>query len=308
MESDINELNEINRNMIASIRTLEQDNKAYYSELCQLRVKIEHLQMYKSPTTLKENILNKSACDVNFEPRTPASSQQLMNPKRTRSATIQGSEVGAVIARDQDQENSPKEINKKNNILILCDDQFGFVVDSIRAKFCNYDVLSIVKPNAFFKDVISDVLNLTKSFTLDDYVILHAGYNDVQNGRAPYFGMINGLLKHCTHTNIILTTVSYSYVKNKNIHLMYKFNLQLFNYANALNRYAEGTVVCVDINDAKGLMHGRYVIIDKLLCSTQCKLKNGNLIFIRPLESTPTLNDQANIKVTAPFLDNPPQS
>lgn len=89
---------------------------------------------------------------------------------------------------------------------------------------------------------------------------------------------------------------------------MYKFNSQLFNYANALNRYAEGTVACVDINDAKGLMHERYVIIDKLLYYTQSKMKNGNLIFIRPLEFTSTLNNQDNIKDTAPFLDNPPQS
>ena len=272
-----NEMNSMSRNMTSTIETLSAENDMYANEVKKLQNDIFKLNNSHNPGSRLHNHIGK--------------------------------ELATLVSNGADKlgnESNSSKINRTNKILILCDDRFRFMLNSVGAKFNNYNVQSIIKPNACFKDVISDVLSLTKNFTLKDYVILHAGYHDVQNGRAPFFRFINGLLKHCTHTKIIFTTVSYSYKKNTNIQLMYKLNSQLFNYANALNRYAEGTVVCIDLNDANGLVHKKNAIVDKLLCSTQHKVKNGNLVFIRPWESLPV--DQVAINDTNHFLDNPPQS
>ncbi|CAG9759859.1 unnamed protein product [Ceutorhynchus assimilis] len=180
----------------------------------------------------------------------------------------------------------------------------GITKDTIEAGISDStDISSVSEYNSVRDEDEKEVLDEIIDSDINDDFVVNDPIDPIQNqilsdtnGKAPYFRAINGFLSNCTHTNIVFTAVSYSYVDHKHIQLMYKFNSRLSDYANALSRYAVGTVACIDMNDANGFVHKKHIITDKLLYFTQHEVKNSNLIFIKPFESSTENQVELNVE------------
>ncbi|KAG5885825.1 hypothetical protein JTB14_017195 [Gonioctena quinquepunctata] len=180
LENDVLELNDINKNMIISIRELEEENR----------------NLAASIGTLKSIVRSLEAKDKSFEcldvsevnvAKIPLSSP--MNAEPSRSI----------------------EYNKKPKILILCDET-GYGLGKIFSRIYGntFNIQSIIKPSANFENVINDVIDLSNNYCLDDHIIILAGSNDFKTKKFPSFKKLNSILKICTNTNIILSSVPHS--------------------------------------------------------------------------------------------------
>jgi len=67
---------------------------------------------------------------------------------------------------------------QKKKILFLADSHGRYCGEKLQNSLGNsYEVCTIFKPNAKLEQVIEDVENLTKNFSLEDTVIIQAGTN-----------------------------------------------------------------------------------------------------------------------------------
>jgi len=86
-------------------------------------------------------------------------------------------EEGSTQQNHSNQNRKPK---KKTRVLFLADSNGRFCSEKIREGLGgDYDVCTIFKPGAKINQVIESVEQLTKYFTQDDVVVLHAGSNDL---------------------------------------------------------------------------------------------------------------------------------
>ncbi|KAK9674753.1 hypothetical protein QE152_g40882, partial [Popillia japonica] len=69
---------------------------------------------------------------------------------------------------------------RKSKILILGDSHVRSMSSILQKLTDNtFEILTITKSNALFQNVIENLSDLTKSFTMDDYVVLLAGANNI---------------------------------------------------------------------------------------------------------------------------------
>lgn len=180
--------------------------------------------------------------------------------------------------------NNETHTGSSRKMLLLCDEH-GQDLGRQLLKYFNKSLLmvqSIVKPGASFSGVIEDIESLTKNFTLLDYVVIIAGSNDFLNRTYPLFRIINQKIKQCTHTNIIFTTVPFNGNKKLN-HFIYKFNIRLSEYVFKLNKYSEGNIQLIDLNNTKGYKKNNSVVlqnIEEIFLEQKKANNNKNLLFI----------------------------
>ncbi|KAG5872114.1 hypothetical protein JTB14_016199 [Gonioctena quinquepunctata] len=149
------------------------------------------------------------------------------------------------------------EFNPTPKILILCD-ELGYGLGKSISKFIGneFSIETLIKPGAYFVNVIEDIINLSTNFGLNDYIIVLAGSNDFHAKKFPLFREINSKAKCSSHTNIIFSSVPYGNHVELN-DFIYKFNLKLNDYSHKLNHYAEGDISFFDLNNVKGSMISR---------------------------------------------------
>ncbi|KAG5864878.1 hypothetical protein JTB14_010059 [Gonioctena quinquepunctata] len=149
-------------------------------------------------------------------------------------------------------------------ILILCD-EIGYGLRKSMSKSIGeeFTIETIIKPGAYFVNVIEDVVELSMNFGLNDYIIVIAGSNDFNSKKYPSFREINSRIKECSHTNIIFPSVPYGKQVKLN-DFIYKFNIKLNEYTYKLNHYAEGDISFFDLNCTKGTMQSKKEIVKKI--------------------------------------------
>lgn len=171
---------------------------------------------------------------------------------------------------------------KKRKILVLCDETGRYFGRGLRYRL-NCDVITVMKPGATFEGVIENVEQLTKDFSLNDYVCIFAGINNFKNKKYPSIKEISSKLKNCTHTNFIFTSVPYlTHKVNKNF-FVDKFNIRFRQFLLKFDKYAEGKIKWIDILDNKGRIDSFNEISNRFLYEFQLK-KCSNLIFIKGVE------------------------
>ncbi|KAG5884303.1 hypothetical protein JTB14_006311 [Gonioctena quinquepunctata] len=162
------------------------------------------------------------------------------------------------------------EYNKKPKILILCDETgYGLGKTFSRIYGNTFNIQSIIKPSANFENVINDVINLSNNYCLD-----------FKTKKYPSFKKLNIMLKICTNTNIILSSVPYS--RNYKVNeMIYRYNIKLNDYAMKLNHYAEGNISFLDINNSEGNLLSKAAILKKISESNVLrKTQVSNLKFV----------------------------
>lgn len=170
----------------------------------------------------------------------------------------------------------------KGRLLIICDEYGRHLDKSFRVKHNKLVYQTIIKPGACFEMVTENIIELTKDFTLRDYVLILAGSNNFDRMQFPSFKDINSKLKYCTHTNLIFTSIPYRNYKKSGFSLkVKKFNDKLKEYADKLNHYGEGKVSFCDINTSYGRRVGKMEIVNILITNVFNKNKNNaGLIYI----------------------------
>ncbi|KAG5863587.1 hypothetical protein JTB14_023354 [Gonioctena quinquepunctata] len=148
-----------------------------------------------------------------------------------------------------------------------------------------FTIETIIKPGAYFVNVIEDVVELSMNFGLNDYIIVIAGSNDFNSKKYPSFREINSRIKECSHTNIIFSSVPYGKQVKLN-DFIYKFNIKLNEYTYKLNHYAEGDISFFDLNCTKGTMQSKKEIVKKISDSIFRNKQTKNLKFPTVMNET----------------------
>lgn len=93
----------------------------------------------------------------------------------------------------------------------------------------NYNVQSIIKPNAKSADILKDVDGITNDLDKNDFVFVMTGTNDIdQNTNIDeLINVIEDSLKNCTKTNIIISKIPYRYDAPKLNHTIRLMNFKI---------------------------------------------------------------------------------
>lgn len=176
-----------------------------------------------------------------------------------------------------------KQLMEAHKIMII-GDEYGHNLNVTLKQLLDKDMFkieTIIKPGASFSGVIENIASLAKTYTLTDYIIIVAGANDFENNKYPSFKNINNKLKSCTHTNIIITTVPFIINRKINKYIN-KFNNKLNDYLFRLNKYTQGNVNLLDINNNSGTISNKRVIAKQLAYLIKnSKNMNKVLIFVK---------------------------
>ncbi|CAH1100212.1 unnamed protein product [Psylliodes chrysocephalus] len=154
--------------------------------------------------------------------------------------------------------------------------------------FKSFNIQSIIKPGGNFDNVLKNVAELVKTFSLSDFVIVVAGANDFHMSRVPKFRNICSKLKLCTHTNFIMVSVPILR-RHSDKNLIKKFNLKLDHFLDKLDNYTEGRMLYVNINSEQGAKLKLSGIIRKIsVAISNSKNVCKNLKFINTVKSKNT--------------------
>ena len=276
LEKYINDLRETNKNMIEAIRVLEDDNNRYSNELEEMRT-----EMLARNLTVQKKMVSKGTTTDNG----PVIASQQCNFGVSET----------FVRQDHDKDNV--------RVLLLCD-EYGYRLSKWLRDRVNLQ--AIVKPGGFYKNILEDIINLTKGFTLNDFVVIMGGSNDFSfNNNYPLFRDINSKLKHCTHTNIIVTSVPFQQSYEINNHIN-NFNTKLKDYSLKLNKYGQGCISWCEFENYKDKNNFKKLLQILLSSVNNCNglYKNSkNLIFV-PIVSNEVLNCEINSNLVSSNNDN----
>lgn len=257
IRKDLEEMTGVNRNMVESIRVLEQDNHFCAGELERVRDELAELRNGKV-------LAMDGCCEVQTTRR---------GLNKNLGAQVETADV--VV----------KQVVKGKRLLIVSD-QSGYKIRSKLSKHLpGFSIQSIVKPYAFYENVVEDVVNLSQQLGDDDCILVMAGVNNFAQKRYPSFRELNRRLKCITHTNVVLTSVLPPNNANRTCtRLVSKCNKALKEYAARLDRYAYGRVSFVDLvsSNASGpiLRLAEGVLARK-------SVVDRNLVFIQTSDAPP---------------------
>lgn len=144
---------------------------------------------------------------------------------------------------------------KENNILILSD-QHGKKLNLQLRDRLDFQIKSIIKPNGLFKHIIENIQTEVKDFTMDDFVIILGGSNDIYYNKIdPSFRCIVDIIQRYTNTNIIYLSIPITnkvYAKN-----ILKFNIKLEETIKELN-HTYGNVTYLEFNGKTRILNKNY--------------------------------------------------
>ncbi|KAG5886532.1 hypothetical protein JTB14_002029 [Gonioctena quinquepunctata] len=118
------------------------------------------------------------------------------------------------------------------------------------------NISALVKPGARLHNVLENIENLIKDFTLNDFIVIIAGSNYIDSRTTPSFSFICKKLRLCSSNNVIFSSVPFckSNVKNNQI---YKYNSRLNDFLCKFNKCVEGQTSYLGINGK--WMHRRRI-------------------------------------------------
>lgn len=292
-------LEEVTRREEELIEQLQQQEKKI-SELniyiTELKKSIKSNYMTNTANMQTINFCNTKNCSTSSD-RTMQNVNFLLNNKKQAASKIsKAKESQKVNDKAQTQTNLVSQIHanhlskidksKKNKILILSDQnniswQMRKLLD-----LQQYEIMSIKNPGALLCQIIENIESLTKNYTLQDFVIIIGGANDIKNRRTPLFRSICNKLKMCSHTNILFVSVPYV-EKNQNINRhIYKFNTKLSDFLHKFNNYTEGVIKYIESNnDHSKKFHKDLVATQILHAISLTKNVTKNLKFIKISDS-----------------------
>lgn len=267
IKNDLDELTEINKNMVTSIRVLEQENEVCMAELVRVMSELAELRRGRALSSVDGAGVGD---DVSV------SGILVDDSGNSKSQETRQSEPNLMESEGVSIRVPPEDAKKR--LLILCD-QTGYGIGS-RLNRClpGFSVQSIIKPYALYERVVEDVVKMSDQFGGEDCILVMAGVNNFINGKCPSFRELNSRLKYVTHTNVVLTSIPFKRnAHKKHANLVSKYNAALKRYAAKLDTYAFGKVSFLDLSNCS-----KSEVTMRLSKGVRARKKagDGNLIFI----------------------------
>lgn len=222
LHRDIEDLTEINRAMITSIRALEAENSSYTNEIDVLKSQIASFSSGGGTQDLK---------------RTAATTIQPMH-----SDHIQGQKQNVV--QNQKKVKTTVDIPKKNKILILTDNFGKYMYNSLNFLLKNmFSIQVLCKPFAKLSEVISGSDSTIEGLNKSDFVIVLAGINNENISTKS----LSSLANKCFYTNLIVCTIpiNFNSTTSKTVRAV---NSKIFNCMLKLCYYSSN-VKMLDLQD-----------------------------------------------------------
>lgn len=269
LKREIGELIEISKSMMETIRVLEEENNMYCKELDRLR---NSKNLHKSVSGSGEHFVLDEQNELILESR----KQEVCDMNIVSHA---GGKPKTGSGRLEASYRNVNEL-KKNKILVLCDDggrNLGKFLSNMLGH--DYFVQTVMKPGASLADVVSGIESLTKNFTMNDFVIILGGLNDILRGKYPSFRLLNKKLKQLQHTNLIAVTIPL-HIRPEYYFYITKFNNKLENYMIHLDRYLSGRVSTVGVDGIKGSAMKRLIAVSLSNEIKHGRKRNNNLVHI----------------------------
>lgn len=224
---EVNECNIVRDNMLTTIETLTEDNRSLVEQWKTTSHKAfmlgEELHSLKSGSS---HLVNKTDVDATgvitldkeSVTRNPCGSSKLPQPRR---------------------------------ILVLCDQTGRGIAEAItRHLGSEYQVQCIIKPGAFYADVVDSLEGLVSEFNKRDCVVFMAGANDFEMGRFPRVKDIWCKMKTSTHTNLIF--LSTPCTGRRNLLRTMRFNTRFSCFLERIDRVSDGTVAFINSASKSG--------------------------------------------------------
>lgn len=308
LNKTIDELNDDNILKDKFIKKLKDEHKLFVNEAMnredEMNTFIQRQEnMIKELKDLISNLQNTT--DIHKKREMQVRSTQTTKNIKTTSVSTELSmfDLNNIIQQNDDKlrcnkmhlvEQTASEndnIEKKHQILILADDHGKGLNWKLRGKVdtSKYSVISFIKPGALMHQVMENIEILTKDFTLQDFVVIIGGSNDIKNRKTPSFHLICNKLKLCTNTNVIFPSIPVNYKDINTRRHISKYNLVLNKFLCKFNRYTEGKIEYIDFRCRKttnvtnsSLAESIVYIIFSQIRSSKC------LIFINTEDNTKT--------------------
>ena len=260
------------------MRTLETDNKHLYTELENLKA------VCSKPTKISV-----------FTESTETNAQTVCHAEACHKASLM-----------------PIQIKKVKKIVFLTDQYGKYLQPYLSELFCNvYEVQVISKPNALFREVVSDLSSTLSNLTNEDFVIVLAGTNNLN----VKLNDTSALANDCFYTNLLLCSVPAKYegsVPLNNIDLVNKkiissvVNFRRFvsniNFLDLFNkfRYADYVQNSIFLN-RRGLFKMASLIHNMILNFSSTPLSSC----LRPIDlREPSLINSIVNSSSTDYLDN----
>lgn len=301
LENRVKDLDEVSRQMVATIRTMEHENDNYFNEILILRDQINSLVGTKNvskapvPRSGKEESKNKEQTVQNRSK--PMAPMERKNPNGRKTSRAMEKQISDM----QSEETASQKV------LILCDQHGRHLGKILHNKKKRLNIETIIKPFALYHDIIKNLPNLLVDYSQNDYVVIIGGTNDLWREKFPQLEHLNKILRSCTQTNILFLSVPYC----KNISLnnfIYEYNCELSKHLTRLNNFTECNIMFVDVNNKNGKPMSRFSLSLKILENFERVKKskfNCPLKFIKISDSIP---HRSNINTTRSSADIQPDS
>lgn len=290
------ELEALSKNMISTIRTLEQDNEACAGELRALKSGTGNA---REAVTIGDGKVSVGVQVVTLRGGSCANGQNL--PGFTLDEETEDPPVQAPMPDynppDAGLRRNGRVVSGRPGRLVVLTDGYGrHLLSPMRKCFAAYfgvrqDVRLVVKPWAPFREVTSGSGCFLGGLTLDDYVVVLAGMED---GSVSYRD-VSALADMCFDTNLIMCTVPAKYDGIGHYKGVNGVNSDIIRAVNRLSKFCNN----VRLLDLQHLFDHRYYIrgtvflnevglrklCQQILClviTFRKKKCNSNLVFIEP--------------------------
>lgn len=210
------------------------------------------------------------------------------------------------------KEAASPEKDKQNQVLILGDSHGRGLTQTISARLgSKFKVMSIIKPNAVFDDVVMDIENLCSSFNKNDYVVIIAGTNDFNHSDGSLKLNLDKINRIADRTNIVIPGIPLRFDKVgfKVNSLILEYNLNLFKTIDSLKKdnknFVDVPKKTFSLNDhtTHGLhlnKYGKLKISNQIALSIFRHMKNN----IYPINKISTQHTPTSTRDTIqPMLD-----
>lgn len=147
-------------------------------------------------------------------------------------------ESNGLESRSHSEIENIAEIQPKKKIVIL-GDSHGRNCSKVLIELLNcskFEIQTIFKPNAAYEYVVSDIENLTRDLSMQDFVIIMAGTNDIIRKRTVSNELIERTVNSLSHTNAIFVTVPFMNIKENLNDRIYFHNYRLYEYLRTIDR------------------------------------------------------------------------
>lgn len=235
------EMSEINRNMLTSISTLEQESKACYNELMRAKCALAEYEKRSHYSQAADEVLEGiSVADQQVQLEGTAE-------KLDRNAVVDMQLSGSSDVGLYNKTSNSKSPGRRKILFVGGAHLSGFL-PVFRKYMVGSSVFGFVKPYALNSEYVKTAINESRGFTKKDVVVIWFDGGGYQICISDYID----LFPNC---RIILVTSPYTKDDRQNT-LRYKFNIRLYRDAVLLSRQFD--VRMFDSNHGLNTSYGRF--------------------------------------------------